>query len=277
MDALLATKVGHLRAGLSQLRRVIVAYSGGVDSAYLMSVAHDVLGGDALAVTASSPSLAKRELEAAAALARAHGWQHRIVPTEELAREEYARNAADRCYWCKIELLDVLAPLAAERAAAIAVGTNVDDLSDHRPGSKAVAKRSAVTPLADAGLTKREIRSLSDAAGLPTADKPASPCLASRFAYGVRVTEAGLRRIEAAEERLRGFGFEVLRVRDHGGDLARVEVPVEDIPSVIGQRDEIEGALAAVGFRYVTLDLKGFRSGSMNEVLPRPRMRSASP
>jgi uncharacterized protein len=166
-----------------------------------------------------------------------------------------------------------LEPIAAERAAPIALGTNADDLTDYRPGSKAARSRGAITPLADAELTKEEIRRLSRDLGLPTAEKHASPCLASRFAYGVRVTDEGLRRIEAAEENLRVLGLDVLRVRDHGGDLARVEVPAEDIDAVVERREAITEGLKALGFRFVTLDLQGFRSGSLNEVLPGPRLR----
>ena len=255
---------------------MVVAYSGGVDSAYLVSVAHEILADRALAVTAASPSLARRELEEATSLARDRGWNHLVVQTEELGREEYARNAADRCYWCKTELLDVLGPLAAERKALVALGTNADDLSDYRPGSKAARSRGAVTPLADAGLTKEDIRELSRQAGLPTAERPASPCLASRFAYGVRVTQEGLERVEKAEQVLRDLGFKVLRVRDHGHDLARLEVPPDEVQRVAELRSEISRRLAGLGFSYVTLDLAGFRSGSMNEVLPGPRLRRSN-
>jgi uncharacterized protein len=232
-----------------------------------------VLGDHALAITALSPSLARRELDNARALATERGWNHRVVETTELSREEYARNAADRCYWCKTELLDVLEPIARERDSGIALGTNADDLTDYRPGSAAARERGAVTPLADAGLTKADVRRLSHLAGLPTADKEAAPCLASRFAYGVRVTEPGLRRIEAAEESLRALGLKVLRVRDHGNDLARVEVPPDEIANVVEHRDRVIRELSELGFRYVTLDLQGFRSGSLNEVLPTPRLR----
>jgi uncharacterized protein len=273
VNQILEAKAERLSRSLADLGRVVVAYSGGVDSAYLAAAAHDVLGCEAIAVTARSPSLARRELEAASSLARTRGWNHVVVETEELRREEYARNAADRCYWCKTELLEVLEPIAVERSAAITIGTNADDLTDYRPGSKAARKKGAHTPLADAGLTKSDVRELSRAIGLPTSEKAASPCLASRFAYGVRVTEEGLRRIEAAEEKLRVLGLDVLRVRDHGDDLARVEVPAEDIGVVVEHRDAIAEGLKALGFRFVTLDLQGFRSGSLNEVLPGPRLR----
>lgn len=269
VDPELERKQAALREQLSGLTRVVVAYSGGVDSSLLAAVAHEVLGVGALAVTAVSASVALRERRAAAELARRRGWQHIVVHTGEIGRDEYARNASDRCYWCKTELFDVLAPIAAARSAAIAVGTNLDDLVDHRPGLRAAAERSVRAPLADAGLTKRDVRLLSLAMDLPTAEKPASPCLASRVAYGVRVTPERLRRIDRAEELLRAHGFTVLRVRDHG-DLARIEVPPSEIARVAELRSEIAAGFGELGFRYVTVDLAGFRSGSMNEVLVQP-------
>jgi uncharacterized protein len=272
VNQVLNHRAGRLRRSLEDLGGVVVAYSGGVDSAYLASAAHEVLGDRALAATAVSPSLARRELANASSLAESRGWNHMILSTEELSREEYARNDPDRCYWCKTELLDVLTPVALSRGAGIALGTNADDRRDYRPGSAAARERGAMTPLADAGLTKADVRELSRLAGLPTADKVASPCLASRFAYGVRVTEPGLRRIEAAEESLRALGLKVLRVRDHGNDLARVEVPPEEIEIVVRNREAVNQRLSELGFRFVTVDLQGFRSGSLNEVLPAPRL-----
>jgi uncharacterized protein len=271
MDRVAATKRAALDADLTSLACVVVAYSGGVDSSFLAAAAHEVLGNASLMVTAVSPSLAERSLREASTLAAQRGWNHAVVRTHELSRERYARNASDRCYWCKTELFDVLSPIAKDRGARIAVGTNADDLGDFRPGIKAAAQRDVRAPLADAGLTKADVRALSAAVGLPTADKPASPCLASRFAYGVRVTEEGLRRIDRAEEELRALGFGVLRVRDHG-ELARIEVPVEEIERAAELRAEIEAALTTLGFRYVTLDLGGFRSGSLNEMLATPRV-----
>jgi uncharacterized protein len=191
------------------------------------------------------------------------------VGTKEVTREEYARNDAQRCYWCKIELFEVLGPIAAERKAAIAVGTNVDDLRDFRPGLRAATEHGVKAPLAECGLTKEEVRALARARGLPTADKPASPCLASRFAYGVRVTPAALRRIERAEDAVRALGFGVFRVRDHG-DLARIEVPPQEITRAVAVKDDVAAALRGLGFRYVTIDLEGFRSGSLNEALSPP-------
>jgi uncharacterized protein len=264
----------ELEAALSVMQRVVVAFSGGVDSSLLAAIAHRVLGPNALAATAVSPSIAERELAAAERLARAWGWNHVLVETDEISRAEYARNDPQRCYWCKTELFEVLAPVAAERGATIVVGTNADDLSDYRPGIAAAAERGVKTPLADVGLTKAEVRQLSAALGLPTARKPAMPCLASRFAYGVRVTREGLRRIDGAEEALRELGFTEFRVRDHG-DLARVEVPQADLGRAASLHAEIVAALRALGFAYVTLDLAGFRSGSMNEVLS-PTFRTSS-
>ncbi|MEA2505599.1 MAG: pyridinium-3,5-biscarboxylic acid mononucleotide sulfurtransferase [Actinomycetota bacterium] len=262
----LEDKESRLIASLRAMERVVVAYSGGVDSAFLAATAHRILGADAMAATAVSPAIAERELVEAEELARRFGWNHVLVETDELAREEYARNDPQRCYWCKTELFEMLSPLAAQKGAEIAVGTNLDDLSDYRPGIAAARERNVKTPLADAQLTKSDVRELSRRMGLPTADKPASPCLASRFAYGVGVTRDGLRRIDRAEEALRHLGFVEFRVRDHG-DLARVEVPETEFERAAALRAAIAAALRTLGFTYVTLDLTGFRSGSMNEVL----------
>jgi len=264
-------KERELGERIASVGAVVVAYSGGVDSAYLASVCHGVLGERALAVTAVSPSLSRRERRDAEALAARWGWNHATVETHEVARDEYSRNGSDRCYWCKTELFEVLAPIASARDARIAVGTNLDDLSDHRPGRRAARENDVITPLADAGLSKGEIRELAAARNLPVADKPASPCLASRFAYGVRVTPEGLERVDNAEEALRALGFRVLRVRDHG-DLARIELEPGEIERAGGLRTEIAAALRSLGFKYVTLDLEGFRSGSLNEALLQPRI-----
>jgi uncharacterized protein len=272
MEDALAAKQDALRGVLSRLEAAVVAYSGGVDSTFLAASAHEVLGVRSVAVTAVSPSLARRELREAKAVARRMGWNHLVVGTKEVWREEYARNAPDRCYWCKTELFEVLEPIARDRRAAILVGTNADDLGDYRPGLRAAEEHSVRAPLVEAGLAKSEVRALSSMLGLSTADKPASPCLSSRFAYGVRVTAEGLRRVERAEEVIRSLGFEIFRVRDHG-DLARIEVAPPEIARAAALSPTIQRELTSLGFRYVTLDLAGFRSGSMNEVLPPPKLR----
>ncbi|MEA2453259.1 MAG: pyridinium-3,5-biscarboxylic acid mononucleotide sulfurtransferase [Actinomycetota bacterium] len=274
MNPVLTRKEHELDALLSDLGNAVIAFSGGVDSALLAAAAHDILGDRALAVTAVSPSLAARERHAAAELAASFGWNHLEIDTAELERPEYVRNEPDRCYWCKTELFEVLEPVARQRGAFMLVGTNADDLLDHRPGLRAARERDVRAPLAEVGLTKEEVRELSGAKGLPTAEKPASPCLASRFAYGVEVTREGLQRIDSAEEVIRALGFDVFRVRDHG-DLARIEVPAERIDEVIAAKDQIAVALKGLGFVYVAVDLGGFRSGAMNEVLPPPGFRRA--
>ena len=266
MDRGLTRKRSALDELLGSFDEAVIAYSGGVDSAVLAAVAHEALGPRALAVTAVSPSLARRERAAASELAQRFGWNHIEVETAEVGRDDYARNAPDRCYWCKTELFEVLGPIAEARGATLMVGTNSDDLDDHRPGLRAAREQAVVAPLADVGLTKDDVRTIAGELGLPVADKPASPCLASRFAYGVRVTAEGLSRIDAAEEVVRDLGFDVFRVRDHG-DLARIEVPPDRIAELVAARDQIETRLRALGFAYVTVDLTGFRSGAMNEVL----------
>ena len=265
-------KADRLHRSLTELGRVVVAYSGGVDSAVLAVAADRALGRDAIAVTAVSPSLARRERRGASELARQLGFAHREVATNELGREEYTRNESDRCFWCKTELFEVLAPIAGDRGAAIAVGTNLDDLGDHRPGIDAARLNRVAAPLVDAGLTKGEVRALARSWGVPIGEKPAAPCLASRFAYGVRVTEEGLRRIDDAEEAIRELGFDEFRVRDHG-DLARVEVRGADIEKAAALADVISERLRGLGFRFVTLDLSGFKSGSLNAVLKGPSIR----
>ena len=276
MRAELRLKQKKLEVILSDMRAVVVAYSGGVDSSLLATVADQVLVPNSVAVTAVSASLPEWELRAATALAQGCGWTHVLLRTRDAEREEYARNDPDRCYWCKTELFEALDPIARARRAHVVVGTNLDDLGDRRPGLRAARERGVRAPLVEAGLTKKEVRELAASLGLPTADKPASPCLASRFAYGVRVTPEALRRVEGAEEVVRALGFREFRVRDHG-DLARIEVPPAEIALAAKRREEIASRLMELGFRYVTLDLVGFRSGSMNEVLAPPRIGAPSP
>jgi len=258
--------IAALRSRLSDLGRVVVAFSGGADSAFLAWVAHDTLGERARAVTAVSPSLAPEELADCEALAREWQLHWTTVGTDELARPEYVANGADRCAHCKAELMDALAPLAAGAGATVVLGVNVDDLGDHRPGQEAAASRGAIFPLVEAGFTKADVRAESRRLGLRTWDKPAAACLASRVAYGTPVTLGVLDSVARAEGGLRRLGFGQLRVR-HYGDLARIEVEPERLAAVLEARAEVLAAVKAAGYTYVTLDLEGFRSGSMNAVL----------
>jgi pyridinium-3,5-biscarboxylic acid mononucleotide sulfurtransferase len=256
-----------LRARLRQLDRVVVAFSGGADSAFLAWVAHDTLGPDrALAATAVSPSLAGSERGDCAALAAEWGLRWTEVVTEELGRAAYTRNDGDRCYWCKDELMRVLGPVADVEGATVALGVNVDDLGDHRPGQRAAAEHGAVFPLVEAGFAKSDVRSWSHRLGLRTWDKPAAACLASRLPYGTPVTLGRLRSVEAAEAGLRALGFPELRVR-HYEDTARLEVPVDRLADVVALRSEVVAAVRSAGYRYVTLDLEGLRSGNLNAAL----------
>jgi uncharacterized protein len=258
-----------LRRELEATGGVMVAFSGGADSTFLLAAAVEALGERAVAATGVSPSLAEHELADARSLAAELGARHLVVPTHEGERPGYQRNEPDRCYFCKHELFEVLGPLARVEGLRLAVGTNTDDLGDHRPGQRAAAEHGVLAPLVAAGLSKAEVRAASRRLGLRTADKPAAACLASRIAYGVQVTPARLSRVERAEALLRSFGLAQLRVRDHG-DLARVEVPLEALPGLVepARRAELVAGLRQLGFAYVTLDLEGFRSGSMNAVLP---------
>jgi uncharacterized protein len=253
-----------LRARRRDLDRVVVAFSGGADSAFLAYVANDVLGERALAVTAVSPSLAPEEEADCKELADEWGLHWRPVFTDELANPAYALNDGERCFHCKTELLDAIGPLAD--GATVVLGVNVDDLGDHRPGQRAAAERGAVFPLVDAGFTKADVRAASKALGLRTWDKPAAACLSSRVPYGTPVTLSVLAEVAAAESALRLLGFRQLRVR-HYGDLARLELPVEDLDAVLARREEVVAAVRSAGYRYVTLDLEGLRSGNLNDAL----------
>ena len=253
-----------LRDQLHDLDRVLVAFSGGADSALLAWLAHDTLGPDrAAAVTAVSPSLAGFEHEDCAALARE--WQLRWIEvhTDEMTDAAYQRNDTDRCFHCKDALMDAVVPLARTEAATVVLGVNLDDLGEHRPGQRAASERGAVFPLVEAGFTKDDVRALSRQLGLRTWDKPAAACLASRLPYGTPVTLSVLREVEAAETGLRALGFADLRVR-HYGDLARIEVPIEELERVLAGRTEVVAVVRAAGYRYVTVDLEGLRSGNLN-------------
>jgi len=248
----------------------MVAYSGGVDSAFLAATAHRILGGKMLAVLADSPSLARRDMEQASAFAHLLDMPLRILNTEELDRPEYARNDANRCFHCKDELFATMASLGAQLGHThIAYGMNADDTRDYRPGQRAAEQHAVLAPLADAGLTKLEIRTLAKAAGYSLWDRPAAPCLSSRVEYGRTVTREVLEQVERAEESLRQLGFRELRVRHHG-ELARVEIARAELPRALDlvTLDAISAALKQAGFQYVTLDCTGFRSGSMNDLLP---------
>jgi uncharacterized protein len=260
--------------------RVAVAYSGGVDSAVVAKAAEVALGDSAVAVTAVSESLASGELEEAKDLARRIGIRHQVIRTEEFADPNYLRNNPDRCYFCKSELYGRLSDmLRVLDVDVIASGANKDDAGDHRPGMKAAAENGVRHPLQECGLGKAEVRALAKAWDLPTWDKPATPCLSSRVAYGEEVTPERVRMIDEAEHWLRSKGLRLLRVRYHKGDLARVEVPVEELPRLAsaGVRDELVPAFKKLGFKYVTLDLEGFRSGSLNALIPLDTLRMPAP
>ncbi len=254
-----------LRDRVAELDRVVVAFSGGVDSALLARVSHDVLGERSIAVTAVSGSLAPSERDDCRRFAEAWGMRWLEVGTDELARPDYVRNGIDRCYHCKSELMERLLPVAeAEGGAAIALGVNVDDLDDHRPGQVAARERGAVFPLVDAGFTKSLVRQAARELGLEAWDKPAAACLASRIPYGTPVTLGTLTNVARAEEALKEKGFRQVRVR-HYGELARIEFPDGDLEEAVLQRKAIVDAVKEAGYRYVTLDLEGFRSGNLNE------------
>jgi uncharacterized protein len=260
--------------------RLAVAFSGGVDSTLLLALAKEALGSErVLAVTARSASLAEAELEACHSLARELGVDLELLETRELERPDYRANSGDRCFHCKDELFLGIEAIATTRGVeAVAYGATADDVGDHRPGMRAAGEHQVLAPLLDAGFTKPDVRDLSLELGLPTWDKPAQPCLASRVPYGEQVTATKLRRIELAEKALKGLGLRELRVRHHGADdapTARIEVPVSDLQRIIQPdiRQEIASQLRAIGFSYVTLDLEGFRSGRLNDALSESKRR----
>jgi uncharacterized protein len=265
----LAAKSAKLRTTLEELGSVLVAYSGGTDSAYLAFTAHEVLGEKMLAVIADSPSLPREELAAALAFTAEHNIPIQIIQTNEVDSPNYQRNDARRCFHCKDELFTQMEQARAERGFRhIAYGRNLDDDGEFRPGQQAAAEHHAVAPLVTAQLTKQEIRQLSREANLSLADKPASACLASRIEYGRPVTRENLSQVEQAEATLHSLGFPQVRVRHHG-DLARIEIAREDLPRALTLPifEAITAAIKPLGFLYVTLDTEGYRSGSMNDTL----------
>ena len=270
MEAELAQKYAALEEALRELGSVVVAFSGGLDSAVALHVAVRTLGREkVLAVTGRSPSVPSAELSTVTALAAEAGAAHEFVDTSEFEDANYRANPSNRCYYCKSELYGVLTRLAADRnLAAVISGANADDLGDFRPGLQAARENQVHAPLADAGLTKAELRQIAAELGLSIHDKPASPCLSSRVQYGEEISPEKLQRIDIAETFLRELGFRECRVRHHD-NLARIEVPAHELPRFADEqlRTRVERRLRGLGYQYVTLDLRGFRSGSMNEVL----------
>ncbi len=267
----LIAKREELLALLRGLESCAVAFSAGVDSSVVAQAAFLALGERAVAVTGSSASLPAGELDAARSIAAQIGIRHEVVDTDEFAKNDYIRNAPDRCYHCKTELYTQLEQLLPQLGVATIInGANVDDAGDYRPGMVAAGEHQVRSPLLEVGLTKSDVRALAQAWGLPTWDKPAAPCLSSRIAYGEEVTPERLAMVDGAEQFFRQRGLRELRVRYHRGDLARIEVPGEALPKLCepALRDELLAELKRLGFRYITLDLEGFRSGSLNAVLP---------
>jgi uncharacterized protein len=260
-----------LRRELAGIGPLVVAFSGGADSSFVAWVATETLGADQVhCVTAVSPSLAPEELADCRALAAEWGLRFTEVHTGELGDPAYSANDGSRCYHCKMSLLDALVPISEQEngseGSSVVLGVNLDDLGDHRPGQQAASERGALFPLVSAGFTKADVRAWSKRLGLRTWDKPAAACLASRIPYGTPVTLGTLRSVAEAESGLRSLGFRQLRVR-HYGDTARIEVPAEDLAMVVARRDEVADTVHRAGYRYVTLDLDGFRSGNLNAAL----------
>ena len=262
-------KMSRLRAQLREIGSAAVSFSSGVDSTFLLRVAHEELGDRVLAVTVRSHTFPKRELDEAVAFCRAEGVRHEIIDSEELDIPGFAENPPDRCYHCKKAIFGKIIEFAqANGLRAVLEGSNIDDDGDYRPGRRAIKELDVRSPLHDVGLTKAEIRELSKKLGLPTADKPSFACLASRFPYGERITTARLARVERAEQWLMDAELKLaqLRVRSHG-DMARIEVPSDAIPRLAAHAAEIAAALKSFGFAYVALDLQGYRTGSLNETI----------
>jgi len=269
MTPKLSAKYEVLKAAIARCESAVVCFSGGVDSALLLKVAHDVLGSRCVAMTAVSVTMAQSERADALKLGTDMGVVHHVIESAELERPGFAQNPVDRCYHCKAELMDLAKPLAEKLGfLAVLLGTNVDDLGDHRPGLKAADERGALHPMVEAGLTKPEVRALSKELGLPTWDKPQLACLSSRFPYGTEITQERLSQVDAFEDGLRALGFRQLRVRFHG-EIARVELEHEAMPRAmeVGVREQIVSLGRRLGFTFVALDLAGFSSGSLNQLV----------
>ena len=267
MQQALGQKYATLKDRLARLESVIVAFSGGVDSSLVAFVAAAVLGAQSLAVTSASASLKRRDLDLARQLATNWGMPHRVIVTDELTRAEYRANPVNRCFYCKTSLYVALRELAqSEGYAHIANGTNTDDLGDHRPGLVAARDFGVHSPLVDAGFAKADVRALAAELGLDNAEKPQSACLSSRFPYGSHIDEERLAQVERAEDALANLGFLQYRVRHHE-EVARLEIAVDELPRALELREELADAVTACGYRFVSLDLSGFRSGSLNEGL----------
>jgi len=269
-DEMLERKESALESRLRSMGRTLIAYSGGVDSAYLAYAAHRVLGADVLAVIADSPSLARAQLEDAVSFAQEQAIPLHVISTQEMEFPEYIRNDASRCFHCKDELFDVMETLRSERGfQTIAYGVNLDDQADFRPGQQAAKQHHVSAPLLEAGLSKNDIRELARAAGLRIWNKPASACLSSRIEYGRPVTRENLSTVEQGEDALRSLGFQQFRVRHHG-DIVRIEIAQQEMPKALSSNmaAEFTRIFKGLGFKFVTLDMEGFRSGSMNALLP---------